>query len=349
MEKRKYILKKAIVLQIAVIMLLSIAVIATSTQINTIGAPKCEITSIPKKIMPCLQEDNVILWDNYVTTWNIAYHSQDDPPGEPEQWDSFVADDFMFNEETEVEWIYWQIYYGFAPAKDYHYDWNITFFEDDGTGNNPGGIYEGPITIADADIDKSEPYINESTTWACGATAFFPEPITFNADTKYWITIYSIGPIYPQTFLPVHDEATGGILMHEAKIKSDHWGYPEWTDLTEAYGEPLDANFILGGDPPFEVTIKKGLGVKVTVTNNLPEGEQGLVHNLTVNITATGGFVLNPTKNVLVAEFEGQTTETIKWFPIGFGSITIKAACTSTDVGIGSVETEGFLALLLVL
>ena len=349
MERRKYILKKAVVLQTAVIMLLSITVMATSTQINTIGTPDCQIASIPKNIMPCLQQDNVILWDNYVLTWNIAYHSQDDPPEEPEQWDSYVADDFMFDEETTVKWIFWQIYYGYAPAKDYHYDWNITFFEDDGTGNSPGAIYKGPITIADADIDKSLPYFNETTNWACGATAFFPEPITFNADTKYWITIYSIGPIYPQTFLPVHDEATGGILLHEAKIKSEHWGYPDWTDLTEVYGAPVDANFVLGGDPPFEITIKKGLGAKVTVRNNLPEGEEGLIHNMTVNISATGGFVLNPIKNVLVNEFNGQTEVIIRLFAIGFGKVTIKVVCTSEDVGIGTKETEGTLILFLLL
>jgi len=349
MDKRKNILKKAVVLQIAIIMLLSISVIATSTQIKSIGAPEKETSTLQKISLPSLQEDNVILWDNYVITWNTAYHSQDDPPGEPEQWDSFVADDFMFTEETTVKWIYWQIYYGYAPAKDYQYDWNITFFNDDGTGNNPGTIYKGPITIYDSDIDKSLPYINETNNWACGATAFFPEPITFNADTKYWITIYSIGPIYPQTYLPVHNEATGGILLHEAKFISQHWGYPDWTDFTVVHGEPLDANFILGGDPPFEITIKKGLGATISISNNLPEGEDGLVHNMTVNITATGGFVLNPTKNVLVNEFNGQTTVKIRFFPIGFGSITINVACTSEDVGIGSKEATVKLLLILVL
>ena len=341
--KRKPILKEAGVLTIGVLLICTSVAAMATTQTTTIATPQCEINSLLKNPFPGNFQDNVIVWDNYVIHWNTAYHSQDDPPEEPEQWDSFVADDFMFEEETEVNWLYWQIYYGYATAKDYHYDWNITFFEDDGTGNNPGAIYEGPFTIYDEDIDKSLPYINESTVWACGATAFLPESVTFDADTKYWISIYSIGPIFPQTFFPVHNETLGGILLHEGKFKSEHWGYPDWTDFTVVHGEALDSNFILGGDPPNEITISKGLGVTITITNNLPEGDIGLVHNVTVNITTTGGFVINPTKNVLIPEFEGQTTETIKYYPIGFGNIAINVYCTSADVGVGTVDTTGFL------
>lgn len=357
MKYRKNILKEAGILLIGVLLIFSsVTVMATTSEKTDLTASSIKIDTPIRNSGPCLFQDNVILWDNYVMSWNTAYHAQDDPPEEPEQWDSFVADDFMFEEETEVHWIFWQIYYGYCNnaegPKDYHFDWNITFFEDDGTGNNPGDIYEGPITIADADIDKSLPYFNDSYTggrWGCGATGFLPEPVTFNADTKYWISIYSTGPIYPQTYFPVHNESLGGILLHEGKIKSEYWGYPDWTDFTVVHGEPLDSNFILGGYPPFEVSISKGLGVTVTITNNLPEGEEGLVYNLTVNLTATGGFVLNPIKNVLIAEFEGQTTETVKWFPIGFGSIAIDVACTSPDVGIEDADTTGFLILFFIL
>lgn len=348
--KRKNLLKEAGVLLIGVLLIcVSVAAMATTTDKPDLTSPKCEMNFSIKNSLPSHLQDNVILWDNFVLDWNIAYHSQDDPPEEPEQWDSFVADDFMFEEETEVHWVFWQIYYGFAPGKDYHYDWNITFFEDDGTGNNPGDIYEGPITIADADIDKSLAYFNYTTAWACGATAFLPEPLTFDADTKYWISIYSIGPIYPQTFFPVHNESLGGILLHEGKFKSEHWGYPDWTDFTVVDGEPLDSNFVLGGDPPFEVTISKGLGVTATVTNNLPLTEDEILHNLTVNFTATGGFVLNREKGFVIPEFREGTTETFKWYPIGFGSIAINVDIKTYEVGIGTVEDTGLLLLLFVL
>ena len=352
---KKNILREAVVLLIAVAMFMSIVVMGTSTQMNTIGAPNCEITLLPKNILPYSQQDNVVLWDNNVLYWSASYHSQDDPPEDLKQWDSFVADDFIFENETEVKWVYWGIYYGNAPGgKDYHYNWNITFFEDDGTGNNPGDIYAGPITIADEDIGKSFPFFSTTTSWGCGAVALLPEPVSFNAETKYWITIYSIGSIFPQTFLPCHNETIGGILLHEAKFKSVHWQYPDlinWTDLSvpNLYGEPLDMNFILGGDPFAEVKIKKGLGVTITLTNNLPAGDEYIAHNMTVNCTATGNIFLNPTKNVKFDEIPGQTTKKIRWFPIGFGKITINVNCTSLDAGLVPVEEEALLLLLFTL
>lgn len=347
--KRKNILKEAGVLLIgALLIFTSVAAMATTTDEHNLGSPKCETNFSIKDTLPSNLQDNVVLWDNYVFSWETAYHSQDDPPDEPEQWDSYVADDFMFEEETEVHWVFWQIYYGFAPGKDYHYDYNITFFEDDGTGNGPGDIYEGPITIADADILKSRPYFNLTTDWACGAWAFLSDPVTFDADTKYWISMYSIGPIFPQTFFPVHNESDGGILLHEGKFKSEHWGYPDWTDFTVVHGAPLDSNFVLGGDPPYELTISKGLGVTATITNNLPDVYPPDV-NVTVNFTATGGFVLNREKGFVIPELASGTTESVKWYPIGFGSIVINVYSVTPDIGIGSVEETGFLILFLVL
>ena len=357
MRKKTNILKEAAVLSIGTLLILtSVAVMATTPQENTITTQKCEINSSPKNILPSFLQGDVLLWDNYCLTWKSSYHSQDDPPDEPKQWDSYVADDFMFDIETEVHWIFWQFsYWNCNPAggpKDFHYDWNVTFFEDDGTGTSPGTIYVGPITIADADIDKSFPYSNSTIQsggyWSGGATAFLPQTISFNASTKYWITLYSTGPIYPQTGRMVHNESQGGILLHEAKFKSEHWGYPVWTNFSDVDGEPLDTNYVLGGDPPFNVSISKGLGVTVTVKNNLVAGD-GNLENLTVNFTATGGFVLNPTKSVVVAEFDGETTETAKYFPIGFGNIAVDAYCTSNEVGIGSIDTTGLLLLILLL
>lgn len=358
--KEKIILKEAGVLLIGALLIFSsVAVMATKTDNTKINTPSCEINFPIRNSLPSHLQDNVILWDNFCLTWKSGYHCQDDPPDEPKQWDSFVADDFLFDEETEVNWVFWQFVYWncniAGGPKDFHYDWNVTFFEDEGTGYHPGDIFAGPFTIADAEIHKSRPYANSSIYsggyWNCGAYAFLPEPVTFNADTKYWISIYSIGPIYPQSGWYVHNESHGGILLHEGNRKSEHWGWPDWTNfsIVDADGESLDANFVLGGEPPFEVKIKKGLGVTVKITNNLPEGVEGLVHNMTVNITATGGFVLNPIRNTLVNEFAGQTTVIIRWYPIGFGGITIDVDCTAQDVGIGSAEKTGFLILFFVI
>jgi hypothetical protein len=309
--------------------------------------------------LPSPLQGNPVLWDNFVITWNKGYHSQDDPPDEPKQWDSFVADDFLFDEETEVHWVFWQFVYWncniAGGPKDYHYDWNVTFFEDEGTGYHPGDIFAGPFTIADADIHKSLPYGNSSVYsggyWNCGAYAFLPEPVTFNADTKYWISIYSIGPIYPQSGWYVHNESTGGILLHEGNYKSERWGSPDWTNFSihDADGESLDANFVLGGEAPFEVSISKGLGITATVINNFLPDTESYPTNLTVTFTATGGFVLNRTKTVIIPKLESGAKETIKWYPIGFGSVEINVACTSAETGIGSADKTGILIFILVL
>jgi hypothetical protein len=351
MKRNKYILKEASVITIGMLLICTCVAGIATTNIDDKVSLKCETPNTPQNIFPCQLSEAIPLWDNFVLTWKVGYHSQNDP----EQFDSYVADDFLFETETEVNWVYWQIWYGWVPPRDYHYNYSITFFEDDGTGTSPGAIYKGPYAIADEDIDKSRPYVNLSfpdNTWICGATSLLPEPVVFNADTKYWITIYSVGPISPYTYFSLHNESQGGIRLHEAKVRSDHWGYPNWTSLSEITvdNEQLDANFILGGgDPPFEVSIKKGLGATITITNNLPEGEIGLVNNMTVNITATGDIILNPIKNVLIPEFEGQTTETIKYYPIGIGNIAIKVYCTSDELGIGDTETTGLLLIVFLL
>jgi hypothetical protein len=351
--KKKPILKEASVLIIGILLMCtSVAGIATTTM-GSIGNLNCETTITQHKISSGQIQDDIFLWDNFVDTWKTGYHAQDDPPGEPEQWDSFVADDFMFEEETEVRWIFWQNVYGFSfPPKDYHYDFNITFYEDDGTGTCPGAIYVGPITIPDEDIEKSHCYVNQtfpSSLWACGLSAYLPEPVTFDAFTKYWLSIYSIGPILPQTYFPVHNESVGGIKLHQAKFLSEHWGYPVWTNFSEvdSDGEQLDGNFILGGNDPVAITIKCGLGLTLSMTNML--SEEFIAHNVTVNITTDGGFVFNPIKNVLIPEFKGQQTETIRFYPLGLGKITIDCVMCCDENGIASPEIEGRLFLIFLL
>ena len=168
------------------------------------------------------------------------------------------------------------------------------------------------------------------------------------------MTIYSYGPVFPQSGWPVHNDTVGGIRLHEGNMKSEHWGYPEWTNfsIVDSLNETLDANFILGGDDPFNVTINKGLGVSATITHGLTAPPYNLnTSNVTATFTATGGIIfLNPTKTIFIGDMSpGQTVETPKWFPIGFGSIVITVEVTSDDGLAGVTETPGFLLLILTL
>ena len=359
MERRKNILIEAGVLLIGVLLICTSVTSLATTDEGSISTPQCETTTQIQNFGPSYAQGNIILWDNYILTWRNAYHSQDDNASV--QWDSNVADDFMFEEDTDVHWVYWQmVYWNCNPAggpKDYRYDWNITFFEDDGSGWHPGDIFAGPFSFKDEEIYKSIELANSSTVsngyWASAAAVLLPEPVTFSADTKYWMSVYSHGPHYPQSGWPVHNESVGGILLHEGNLKAPIWGYPEWTNLSivDSLGERLDTNFILGADLPFDVTINKGLGVSATITNKLTEPPYNVnATNVTVTFTATGGFVLNPTKTIFIGDMApGATEKTAKWFPIGFGRITIDVVVNNDGAAIGLAEDTGFLLLFFVL
>jgi hypothetical protein len=355
--KRNHILKNAVVLLIGVFLICTSVTSYATTDEGSISTEQCEIiTQIPNVESTSAQSD-ILLWDNYIATWRGAYHSQDDT--RTANVDSNVADDFMFEEETDVHWIYWQMVYwncNYAEGpKDYRYDWNITFFEDDGSGWHPGDIYAGPFNFKDEDIFKSKELVNSTTVsngyWGCGAAVVLPEPLTFVADTKYWMTAYSYGPLHPQSGWPVHNESVGGIRLHEGNFKAFVWGYPDWTNLSIVDGEKLDANFILGGEFPADITINKGIGVSATITHMLTEPPYNTpATNVTVTFTASGGFVLNPTKTINIGNLDpGETVETPKWFPIGLGRITIKVEINTDDGFAGLAEDTGILLLFFVL
>lgn len=352
MKNRKYFLKGAGVLLIAVLMVSSVAAIATTSDKTNLTATNIKIDT-PTSNVGLFASQNV-LWDNWVENFTGAFAAQHEPPGTPNRLDAFPADDFMFNVDTDVFRVYWGGgYFGCNYAqgpKDYHFDWNITFFEDDGSGYHPGSIYAGPFTISDADLSKSEEVVNTTFqgdgVWGCGYFAWLPNPVTFNANTKYWITIYGINKIFPQSGWAYHNESLGGILLHEANFKSDFFGIPDWTNTSEQFGEPSDMTYaLLGPDPDFEVTISKGLGVTATIKN------QGLLDatNIKATFTATGGLVLGRTKTVSVGDLDIGDTGTARAIFIGIGNIAIEVRVTCAQGMTGYGTTTGFLLLFFVL
>jgi hypothetical protein len=351
---KKSILAKAGVLIIGVVIFFSsVAAIATTSDKTNLIAPVYTM-DIPIRIAKLGASSNV-LWDNWNENWSGGIAAQHEPPGTPDRLDAFPADDFMFDEETAVYRVFWGGDYFncnlVGGPKDYHFDWNITFFEDDGTGNNPGNVFAGPFTLYDADIVRSEEVLNDtglsSGLWACGFNAWLPDPVTFNADTKYWITIYGINETFPQTGVARHNESLGGILLHEAKFKSDYFGFPEWTNLSEVLGEEsMDLNFaLLGPDPDFDVTLAKGLGVSATITN------QGLFDttNVTATFTATGGLVLGRTKVIDIEDLNLGDTGTAKAIFLGIGSIAVDVEIGDFWGQSGYGNTTGLLLLFFIL
>jgi hypothetical protein len=265
---QKYILKQATILLCIALMMISPGALAANTSTSSV-----KVSSAEKNAgVASMQRD--IIWDNVVgvhgsfggiivatvRTEGIA----------------FPADDFMLTSDQEVNSIFWQGgYFQCQLAQgqmDYNWDWRVLFWNDDGTGNHPGSIIYNQ-TIPTADITREHWYdythpTNGNTYWVANYSADLPVPITFSANTKYWITIQGIQTpnTYPQACWSRHNNTDGGILLHEAEIMAAYWGYADWTNISVLVTDhiPHDLNFqLLGGQvqdttPPVTIATLDG-------------------------------------------------------------------------------------------
>jgi hypothetical protein len=247
----KNIFKQAVVLLFAALMVFSsTAVIANTTnhkvnidvkEANSSGAP--------------LNRD--VVWDNVIGVY--GYLGGIIVATVRAEGIAFPADDFKLTSEKEVNSVFWQGGYfqcQLATGQhDYNWDWRVIFWSDDGTENHPGSeIYNQ--TIPDASIAREHWYnythpTNGNTYWIANYSADLPAPITFDANTKYWITIQAIqgSNTAPQGAWSRHNNSVGGIKLHEAEIKAAWWSYPEWTNISVLVTDhlPHDLNYQLFG------------------------------------------------------------------------------------------------------
>lgn len=229
MKKGKEILKEASVLLIAIIMVLSTSVMAQTEEQNT---PVISVEGSGQG--PGAIGD--VVWDNGMDYIGLVTAQFD----EQYPFESEVADDFHFEEDTEVcdvHWVggYWQTGYDTA-----HWPWEITFYKDDGTGEKPGGIYVGPLTFEEGEY--TETLIEDTgTSIYYELSVDLPENYLFYACEKYWISIQGIGIFPPQSGIGYHSE----VLLSEMVFRSEFFGYSEWTGATEAWGEERDLCFQL--------------------------------------------------------------------------------------------------------
>jgi hypothetical protein len=176
-----------------------------------------------------------IVWDNGMDYTGLGAAQWD----EPGQFDAYLADDFFFDEPTEVCDVHWiGGYWNGDPAE---FDWCISFYYDDGTGESPVGLpyspsYAGPFCYSWAEIDKTEiePGYYEMNV-------DLPYNIPFEPG-KYWISIWGVGAFPPQSGWGIHDDQ---ILLHEAVFGSDYFGITFWTDTYDVFGYSADCCFQL--------------------------------------------------------------------------------------------------------
>lgn len=355
---KKTILKKAVVLLLITLVLVSSGAIGVNTSTNNTHLFEKEAN---EGAAPLNRE---LVWDNVVGVYGAAggiIVSVVRPDGI-----AFAADDFQLDTDKQVNKVFWQGGYFQCELaqglKDYDWDWRVIFWEDFGDGNKPGNeIYNE--TIPTANIERELWYSwtnpeNQREYWIANYTCNIPETPTFTANTKYWITIQGIGAYPPQACWSRHNSSVGGILLHQAVFKGVLWGFPEWTDLSVLVpdGLPHDLNYQLyyGTEdvtPPVTTATLEGdlsgdvyiTDVEVTLTAF--DGESGVdytmykVDNGTWN-TYTGPFMVTGNGDHTVAfysvdkagnvEDEKSVTFTIE-YPTEI-SITIKGGLGVTAV-----------------
>jgi hypothetical protein len=290
MKQNKF-LKQALVLLLMAVMVASSTVVVANTSTSTaaFSANKTTQTSAP------LNRD--LVWDNVLGVHGsrggiIVATART-------EGSAFPADDFQLDSQATVTSVAWQGGYfqcQLATGQhDYNWDWRILFWNDIGNGSWPGTLIYNQ-TVSDASITRSFWYNftheNGNTYWIANYSCSLPEPITFNANTKYWITFEAIQTpnTYPQGAWCRHNSSQSPILLHEAMFQGVYWGYTNWATimtLLVAGGDPNplphDLNFQLFGGaaqdttPPVTTCTVTGTN-PVTITLSATDDDSGVNH-----------------------------------------------------------------------
>jgi hypothetical protein len=177
-----------------------------------------------------------VIWDNGMNYTGLLTSVNDTNSS----YECLTADDFSFTEKQIVRDVHW--IGGYVPPIDGNFNWEITFYNDSGTGNQPGTVI---ASFYFPNAETHETWIFTGGFIINNYSVDLPTPIEFEANTKYWVSIQGIGYIPPQSGWARH---TSPILLHEAVLKSDDLGYPAWTSWSvfPPYG-PRDVCFQLTG------------------------------------------------------------------------------------------------------
>jgi len=106
-----------------------------------------------------------------------------------------VADDFMFSSEVEIHAVqWWGQFFNLQAGSPVTTEFNIIFYEDDGSGNMPTGAGPGDPTPTAVAVYN----LPEVTGTTVGADRYeyqvnLPDVFVAEADQKYWIAIQWVG------------------------------------------------------------------------------------------------------------------------------------------------------------
>jgi hypothetical protein len=242
--KKSKILKGAVVLLIVVAMVFSTVAIADTAKNETVSLQIFATTSSTNT--GSAATGGLIIWDNGMNYTGIISSQNFTNYG----MYSLVADDFHFEEDTEVTDVHWMAGY-WNPGSNESWPWEITFYADRGDGEAPGAIVYVE-TFLNTSIDSTFIEITPRPIHVFLNKVDLTDPQVFIGCEKYWISIQGIGDFPPQSGWMRHDNVT---LLHEATIKGDAFGIPDWINVSDPQvlnGTKADMCFQLTArnDPP---------------------------------------------------------------------------------------------------
>ena len=331
-------IKEASILLITAVLIFSSSAVIADTE-NT---PTIQSESVIKIISSPQPLDQPVVWNNGLALAGLVSAQEEDVYN----LDSVPADDFLFEEDTDV---YGLFYIGgyWNPMGVAKFDWNISFYNDDGSGWKPGAVIFNEVFANDA-IEK-EIFFNSTSSTYINHTIQFDDPLTFTANTKYWVSIQGVGDFPPQSGLGRHNESFGGIKLHEGVWKGAYFGVPDWVNSSDQFGEAVDYCFQLLGKemlPAFNITIKGGIGVTAAIENI---GDAAAT-NVTANINVSGGLIIiGKEKTVSIASIAIGATENAKSLVIGIGKAAITVTVTCDEGVSGAANADKMVLLFFVL
>jgi len=346
MKKQKNCFKEAVVILLAVVLVSSTIAIANTNQIQpTLYTNESGPTDSSMF--------NAVAWDNGMG-YKLGVLAAQLWPGDI---DAFPADDFELSATYEIDTVIWQggYYRGDLAGGggiDYYFDWNITFYNHNASGNKPGSMIK-EYSFDNSSITREFWWTSDpASRWYANYSVTLVPPIKLQGNTRYWIGTYGYNATWPQSGWSRHNETAGGIKLHEGMFRSDSFGFPDWVNVSVLVGEVTDFNYQLEGtlvpEPVLEITSIKGpIGVTATINNS----GDAKATNVTATIEATGGIILSgASKTVKVGDIDIGKTAKARSLIIGFGKPTIEVTVTC-DEGITTNATyvPKFLFIIFIL
>jgi PKD repeat protein len=178
-----------------------------------------------------------IIWNNYEYIWGSTFLVSQLDYEYP--LNCQVADDFILEDDSRVTGVHWWGAFWSKNSDERLWpnpsDFNIIFYADDGTGNMPTGEGMGdPTSTALAVYFMSQVNGTYIGMDRYEYNVSFPAQFNTTADTKYWIAIQIVLPVFPQWGWATNGDSNPDQL-HCPVQGFPLLGCPYWTDTD--YGD----------------------------------------------------------------------------------------------------------------